>query len=629
MTRQSVPRARSALRTLVQLAWSAGPRYFAVVAAAQCVFAASMAARIVLVTGLLGGLSSPDHKALVEPLVVLGVVFALGSCAQLVQRESGRLLGELVVRAALDRVLDAAQSASLVLFDDAQFHDRLGRVQLAQSRCSQALSALFTGLGAALGAVGVLLGLSSVSFLLLPIAMLGSIPAAVAARRNSEDEYFFLTRLMPTEQQRSYVESLLIDRGAAKEIRAFDLAPFLRALHGRLFDERLEGLRALAKQRMRRLLRSSLLTSIGSAATAAALLSLYFTGRMSLTTAGAAIFGFAMLKGQLTAVSGSMTDLYESLLFVGELDDFANEMATSRPAVERGAPPIPTFGGVRMEDVVFTYPTARRPAVRDITLRVDPGEVIALVGPNGSGKTTVAKLLAGLYAPERGSILWSGIDRSTLDTKTLSQKIAIGFQDFERFRLSVSDNIAFGRQRPGPGHDVVAAAERAGALSFVTALPHGFDTPLGPELDGGAELSQGQWQRLALARVFFRDAELVILDEPTAALDALAESELFETMRRGLEGRCAVVICHRLATVRTADRIYVFQHGRIVDAGNHRELLARAGLYARMYELQASAYTGEAIAPLRAAARADRVRAAQLYEQTTSRATHMQPSRTR
>lgn len=511
------------------------------------------------------------------------------------QREKGRLLGELVARAAVERLLDAAQSASLILFDDAQFHDRVSRAQQAPGRCSQALSALFTGLGAALGSVGVLLGLTSVSFLLLPIAVFGSIPAVVAARRNSDDEYSFLTRLMPTERQRYYIESLLIDRRAAKEIRAFDLSPFLRALHGRLFDQRLEGLRILAKQRMRRLLRSSLLTSIGSAATAATLISLYFAGRMSLTTAGAAIFGFAMLKGQLTGVTTSTTDLYGSLLFVAELDDFASEMATSGPAVELRDLPMPSFGGVRMEGVGFTYPTARRPAVRDISLHVDPGEVIALVGPNGSGKTTVAKLLAGLYAPQYGAIRWSGIDRSTLDAKALSQRIAIGFQDFERFRLSVSDNIAFGRQELGRERDVVAAAERAGALSFVTALRHGFETRLGPEVDGGADLSQGQWQRLALARVFFCDADLVILDEPTAALDALAEFELFEAMRFGLEGRSAVVISHRLATARSADRIYVLEGGRIVETGSHRELLERAGLYARMYDLQASAYTAAPI----------------------------------
>jgi ATP-binding cassette, subfamily B, bacterial len=327
---------------------------------------------------------------------------------------------------------------------------------------------------------------------------------------------------------------------------------------------------------------------------AAALISLYFTGKMSLTTAGAALFGFTMLKGQLRAVTGSTTDMYESLLFVGELDDFANEIEASRPVVKKPAPPTSRLGGVKMEEVAFTYPTARRPAVRGINLRVDPGEVIALVGPNGSGKTTVAKLLAGLYEPERGCILWNGIDRSTLDTKTLSERVAIGFQDFERFRLSASDNIAFGRQDLGCGQNVVAAAERAGALSFVSALPNGFDTPLGLELEGGGELSQGQWQRLALARVFFRDAELVILDEPTAALDALAEFELFETIRRGLAGRCAVVISHRLATVRTADRIYVLERGRIIEVGSHRELLGRAGLYARMYELQASAYTLEA-----------------------------------
>lgn len=585
-------RARLALCALIKLAWSSSPRYFIAVAVAQVVYAVSMPIRIVAFRELLGSLSAKDHEALVWAVVVLGLVLAIGGYFQLIQREKSRLLGELVMRAVLERVLDAAQSASLVLLDDSRFHDRVRRVQQAQGRCGQALSCLFSGSGAVLGAAAILFTLTSASWLLLPVAVIASVPVAFASRLNSDDEYLFMTRLAPTERRRFYIESLLLDRQAAKEVRAFDLAPFLRSLHGALLAERVEGLRALSAQRMRRLMLSSLFASAGSAMIAAVLILSYFDGTMSLTSVGTAFYGFVILATQLRNISRSGASLYEALLYVGEIDEFV-EAIDGAPASE----PIGqlqvagSFVGITMEDVTFTYPTGNRPAVNGISLRVEPGELVAFVGPNGSGKTTVAKLLAGLYTPDKGCILWGDVDRARLETRSLRDQVAIGFQDFERFRMSVSDNIALGRhERRQLRNEVIAAAERAGARRFSAALPDGFDTALGPEFAGGHELSQGQWQRLALARVFFRDAGLVILDEPTAALDALAEFEIFEAMRRGLEGRGAVLISHRLATVRNADRIYVFEQGNIAEVGRHADLLEHEGLYARMFELQASSY---------------------------------------
>lgn len=586
----AAPRARAALLTLLRLAWAAGPRDLLAVGAAELVYGLSMPVRIIVVQRLLRGLPSSNHESTIASAAVLGLAFALGGYAQLFQREKGRLLGETAARAALERVLDATQTATLVRFDDAQFHDRVRRAQQAQNNCSQAITALFAALAGAVATLGILLGLTSVSLLILPVAVLASLPVAVAARRNSEDEYFFVTQLVPAERQRLYIESLLLDREPAKEIRAFDLAPFLRSLHDKLLNERMDGLRRLGKQRMRRVLLSSSLASVGTGSIAAVLFSLYFSGRMSLTTVGVAVFGFAMLKGQLTSLSRSGANLYEALLFVAELDNLTSEPVTS-PFTGMTSP-APRFQGMRMEDVSFTYPTGPQPAIQGVSLHIEPGELIALVGPNGSGKTTVAKLLAGLYAPERGRIFWGDLDRSGLDSTALRDRVVIGFQDFARFRMSVADNIAVGRhERRHLREEIIAAAGRAGMLGYATGLPNGFDTALGPELEGGGELSQGQWQRLALARVFFRNADMVILDEPTAALDALAEFELFEMMRRGLEGRSAVMISHRLATVRSADRIYVFDRGRIVETGSHTELLAFGGLYARMYDVQASAYT--------------------------------------
>ena len=582
----------SPLCALIRMAWSASPWYLVVVGGAQLVYAASTPARIIVFRRVLSVLSSGHRGSLVPAVAILGLVLVIGGYVQLLQREKSRLLGELVSRLAVERVLDTTQAANLVLFDDSEFHNRVRRAQEAQFRSSQALTALFGVVGTVLGAVGVLLALTSVSWFLLPAAVVAALPVAFASRLNSQDEYVFMKELMPKERERLYIESLLIDRQPAKEIRAFDLAPFLRSRHANLFDQRVENYRSLAKRRMRRLLLSSLLTSAGTLVIGAALLGLYLVGKMSLTTAGAVAYGFVILGAQLRGLSRGATNLYESLLFMGELDKFvqdfqvapsANGLASSRPA--------PAFAGMRVEDVVFTYPTASRPAVHGVSLHLERGELVAFVGPNGSGKTTMAKLIAGLYAPDEGRVFWGGIDAATLEPESRRNHVAIGFQDFERFRMSVADNIGLGQhERRHLRSEILAAADRAGATPFLASLPSGFDTALGPEFEGGCELSQGQWQRLALARVFFRDAALVILDEPTAALDAMAEFELFEAMRRGLEDRCAVVISHRLATVRTADRIYVFDEGRITEVGSHADLIEQGGLYARMFDLQASSY---------------------------------------
>jgi ATP-binding cassette subfamily B protein len=232
-----------------------------------------------------------------------------------------------------------------------------------------------------------------------------------------------------------------------------------------------------------------------------------------------------------------------------------------------------------------------RPALRGVSLEIGAGEVIALVGENGSGKTTLAKMLAGLYQPDRGTVSWDGVDAGTLDPEWLHDHVAVLFQDFARFMLTAKENIGLGRvERIEDIDAIVEAAERSGAHPFIRDWDAGYDTVLGPVFAGGKDISIGQWQRIALARAFFRDAPLVILDEPTAALDARAEHDLFERMRGLFEGRSVLLISHRFSSVRSADRIYVLHEGEIVESGTHGELMALGGRYAELFTMQAKAY---------------------------------------
>ncbi|HET9650272.1 MAG TPA: ABC transporter ATP-binding protein [Microlunatus sp.] len=231
----------------------------------------------------------------------------------------------------------------------------------------------------------------------------------------------------------------------------------------------------------------------------------------------------------------------------------------------------------------------------DVDLELRSGEIVALVGENGSGKTTPAKLLAGLYTPGEGIISWDGVDVLTYRPSSLRERVTIVFQDFVRYALTAAENIAVGRVADSPDADQVRSAARsAGIETAIDELPHGFDTVLSRTFVGGRDLSGGQWQRVALARSFYRDAPLVILDEPSAALDPRAEHALFTTLRDSLRGRTALFISHRFSSVRGADRIYVLHHGRVVESGNHEELLRRDGRYADLYRLQSDAFVAPA-----------------------------------
>ena len=590
----------------LRLVWGAGRREFLIMSALQLLEALGIAAQLFISKAVLDAVlaagASDDFSALLPELAALVAITVALDFARAIEIEQTRVLSELVGRQALSRVIDVSTRVDLLAFESPDFYDRLQRARAqGMFRSMQTVNGLLGLVGSLVAAAGIVIALAALQPLLLPLVLLGYVPLWFVSTLNSRDLYRFMHGMTPNERQRHYLERILMGRDPAKEVRSFRLARFLRGRYEHLYDERISELRALARRRMGRSLLGSLASAAVTAGTVAMLAWLFVSGRMGLAAAGAAVFGLYQLGGRLRGLYMSATSLYEATLFIRDYSSFL-ELAPA--GVERDGsrrPPPRGFQRLVADNVSFTYPESERPAVDGVSLEIGAGEVIALVGENGSGKTTLAKMLAGLYRPESGRIRWDDVDLAEVDSDELRDSIAVIFQDFERYLLPARENVGLGRSELIDDLEAVrASAERADADRFLADLPEGYETMLGREFAGGYDLSIGQWQRVALARAFFRNAPFVILDEPTAALDARAESQLFDRMRELLEGRSVVLISHRFSSVRNADRIYVLHDGRVVEQGPHDELMSVGGLYAELFTLQARAYLDPKSAHIRA-----------------------------
>jgi ATP-binding cassette, subfamily B, bacterial len=585
----------------LRVAWRASPRQLLATLGLQAVAGIAMALQLLAAQRVLQELLTLDRpgasaSGLLFPFAVLvGAMIAMGAVTALVDR-SQRLLGELVAHHAMAEIIGVSTRVDLADFDDPGFHDQLERARSsAITRSLQMVSSVSGVTMNALTSAGIGLALLIMQPLLLPLVIVSAIPWLLATVHNSRHAYYFEWGLTPANRERAYLLDLLTRRETAAELRAFGSTDFLRGRYEALTEERVGRLREFLRRRLGVAMAGSVATALGMGLALGALVPLISSGRVEVSTALAAGAAMQQLSTRLFGLMTGVGQLVESGMFVDDYNSFLKlRPATAEPPAP-ASPPRPSpargFGGVTVEGVSFRYPATEAPVLEDVEMHVDPGEIVALVGENGCGKTTLVKLICQLYEPQAGRIRWSGPDGGKLEPQAAREDTTVIFQDFLHFYLTAAENVALGRVEREPSPEAVrAAARQAGADRFLAQLPQGYETRLGRQFEDGHDLSIGQWQRLALARAFFRGGGFLVLDEPTASLDPKAEFELFREMRRLWHGRSVLLVSHRFSSVRFADRIYVLRDGRIVEQGSHEELLGDGGHYAELFALQAAAY---------------------------------------
>ncbi|MEU8818081.1 ATP-binding cassette domain-containing protein [Actinoplanes sp. NPDC048796] len=593
---QMLKRLPRLLREASLLAWRADSRTTMALAVLQIAGGVASAVGLISVVGVFDGLlqdvPTPDRVRAAVPslLLVVGAAAARGALTSAAAAANGRLSPK-VYQAAEMRLLTLTTQVDLATFDDADWRDAMERardrgISAAQQLVDRVIE-LATNVIGLVAAAGVLAVLHPV---LLPLLVLAVVPIGWAAVRSARLGYRRVLRLIAVWRRQRMLAELLAAREPAPELRAFTLRSFLLEEVRRLLAISTNEEIRIATRQVRTTLVGTMLSAIATAFAYAVLLWLLWTGRMELAAGGAAAYAINMGIGKLSEIAFSANRVFDQGLYFADFQGFC-ELSRSRAEPAGGGEAPPSFQEISLQAVTFSYPDADHPAVREVSLTLRRGEVIALVGENGSGKSTLATLLAGLHRPQQGRILWDGVDAERLDPDSVRRQVAVVMQEPTRWPLSARANITIGRHdRPASMPEVHAAAGAGNAHEFVMELSRQYETLLSRHFIDGADLSGGQWQRLAVSRAFFRDAPLLICDEPTANLDARAEHDVYQRLRELAEGRTVVLITHRMASVREADHIYVLDHGAIVEQGDHEELMAADGIYAQMFTLQASAY---------------------------------------
>ena len=501
------------------------------------------------------------------------------------------LLGDLFTNETSVRLMEHAAALDLAHFEDADFYDHLERARRQTTGRMRLLTDLFGQAQDLLTVVSLGVGLAAYAPALLLLLALALVPAFLGEAHFNARSYSLAYSWTPERRELDYLRYIGASDETAKEVKVFGLNRYLAERYRTLADAYYHANRQLA---IRRASWGGALSAVGSLGYYAAYAVIIYRTAAGTFTIGDLTFlagSFGRMRSLLEGILQSFSSVSGQALYLADLFSFFEIQPTVVSRPDALAVPDPIREGFVFEDVGFRYPGSEAWAVRHLSFHLRAGEALALVGENGAGKTTLVKLLARLYDPDEGRILLDGRDLRDYDLSDLRRSVGVIFQDFVRYHLTASENIAVGRI--DERHDrprIETAAQRSLADAVIDSLPEGYDQTLGRRFKTGTELSGGQWQKVALGRAYMRDAQLLILDEPTAALDARAEADVFERFKDLTDGKTAVLISHRFSTVRMADRILVLDKGEVEEIGTHDELVARGARYAELFELQAEGY---------------------------------------
>ncbi|GAC1483232.1 MAG: ABC transporter ATP-binding protein [Candidatus Dormibacteria bacterium] len=619
---QSVQGTAAALPRVIALVWEANPRVtsllFATTVIAGLIPAISAYTAKLLINAVVQGIAvhrfhladraqfdfGPLHTPVfttVNGIIFLAIlqllIFALTAFLGTLRNITQQLLQNSVSMRIQLMVMEKAAALDLAFYEDPASYDLLRRAQTDSiNRPVLMISTAFGLVQTALTFVTMIALLVLVSPLLALIALVSPIPAFIADTRYGWRGYNIArwgSRLM---RRMNYLVTLVTTDSFAKEVKLFGLGSYFIRRYRLLADAYYGSQRT---QVVRRYLTGFAWGNLSTIATSLTYLYVALqaiAGRLTLGDLSLYTTAAQSVQSSIQGILGGFSGMYEHNLYLNNLFELM-AIETVMPVPAKPVPvPKPMRGEIRFENVTFSYPGASAPALTKLSFTVAAGETVAIVGRNGAGKTTLFKLICRLYDPNGGRILVDGVDIRDYEPVALREQIGGMFQDYVTYQATAAENIGLGNLESIADRQAVERASRqAGSDELIATLPQGYDTALGKWFDAGVNLSGGEWQKVALARAFMRDARILLLDEPTSALDAQAEYELFERLRSLTQGRTAVYISHRFSTVRRADRILFLEHGQLVEEGTHEELMRLNGRYARLFRLQASAYTGEDI----------------------------------
>jgi len=501
------------------------------------------------------------------------------------------LLGDLFNNRTSIRIMEHAALLDLSYFEDSTFYDKLERARQQTTGRTALMAQVLAQLQDIITMAFLAVGLIAFNPWLIILLFVALVPAFLGEAHFNARSYSFMRKWTPERRELDALRYAGASDETAKEVKIFGLSDFLTERYRILADKFFRGNRSIA---IRRAIWGGFLGMIGSVGYYAAYIIILLrtvTGQLTLGDLTFLAGSFSRLRTLLQDILLRFSTMAEGALYLGDLFDFFELRPVIQMPLHPRSFPRPIKEGFRFEDVGFQYPGSDRWANRHLSFILHPGEKLALVGENGAGKTTLVKLLARLYDPTEGKIFLDGIDLREYDLEELRHEIGVIFQDFVHYHMKASENIAVGRIEERENlQRIRQSAERSLADGVINKLPNGYEQILGKRFATGVDLSFGEWQKVALARAYMRDAQLLILDEPTASLDARAEHEVFQRFADLTKGKSAILISHRFSTVRMADRIIVLNNGEILEIGTHEELLLMKGRYAELFNLQAEGY---------------------------------------